>query len=291
VSRKQRAGRESFASLALLCGLALGGCSLLVTAAESDTDSESAQADGGPTSGADGGSAGADAAPPAERAAVYAHSADTLYKLDPNTLEVSTVGDFSGCGSMIDIALDKDSNLFGTTFSGLYRIDIETAACTEIASGSYPNSLSFVPADVLEPGEEVLVAYEGSQYVRIDVASGAKSNIGSISGYTSSGDVVSVEGGGTYLTADGSGCDDCLLQINPADGSLIKNWGTVGMQGVYGLAYWGGVAYGFDDSGVAFAIEFGSDTVTTNLISFPDSPAGLSFWGAGSTTQAPIVID
>lgn len=275
--------------LGLLLGMSLGGCSILVNAAESDTDTTQADAD--PASAADASPNSSGDAAPAVRAAVYAHSADTLYKLDPNTLEVSTVADFSGCSSMIDIALDKDSNLYGTTFNGLYRIDINTAACTEIASGSYPNSLSFVPADVLEPGEEVLVAYEGSQYVRIDVVTGAKSNVGSIDGYTSSGDVVSVEGGGTYLTADGSGCDDCLLQINPADGTLIKNWGTVGMRGVYGLAYWGGIAYGFDDTGVAFAIEFGSDTVTTNLISFPDSPPGLSFWGAGSTTQAPIVVD
>ena len=231
-----------------------------------------------------------DAAPVAERAEVFAHSDTTLFRLDPNTLEVTTIADFSGCTGVIDIALDKDSNLYGTTFSGLYAIDIETAACTEIATGSYPNSLSFVPVGTLSDQEEVLVAYLGSQYIQIDVTTGAINSIGNIEGgYTSSGDVVSVQGGGTFLTADGPDCNDCLLEINPTDGTLIKNWGELGFSDVWGLAYWGGIAYGFDDNGTAFSIEFGVDSVTTTPIAFPGSPAGLRFWGAGSTTAAPTI--
>ena len=247
--------------------------------------------------GADGG-AGADAAPQSFsdarpntiNAEVYAHSPTTLYRLNPNTLVVDTVADFSGCGEIIDIALDKDSNLFGTSFTGLYRINRDTAVCTLIATGSYPNSLSFVPVGVLDPTSEVLVAYLGSDYIRIDVTTGAITTIGSIGGgLSSSGDIVSVEGGGTYLTVEGPNCDDCLIQVNPADGGLQRNWGELGFPNVWGLAYWGGVAYGFDDNGSAFSIEFGSSTVTTTPIAFPGAPPGLRFWGAGSTTVAPII--
>lgn len=248
--------------------------------------------------GADGGVDAADADTPSFsdarpgtiNAEVYAHSPTTLYRLNPNTLLVDTVADFNGCGEVIDIALDKDSNLYGTSFTGLYRINRDTAVCTLIATGSYPNSLSFVPAGVLDPTNEVLVAYLGSDYIRIDVTTGAITTIGTIGGgLSSSGDIVSVEGGGTYLTVEGPNCDDCLIQVNPADGGLQRNWGELGFPDVWGLAYWGGVAYGFDDNGSAFSIEFGASTVTTTPIAFPGAPPGLRFWGAGSTTVAPII--
>jgi len=248
--------------------------------------------------GADGGVDAADAdtqsfsdsRPGTINAEVYAHSPTTLYRLNPNTLVVDTVADFNGCGEVIDIALDKDSNLYGTSFTGLYRINRDTAVCTLIATGSYPNSLSFVPAGVLDPTSEVLVAYLGSDYIRIDVTTGAITTIGTIGGgLSSSGDIVSVEGGGTYLTVEGPNCDDCLIQVNPADGGLQRNWGELGFPDVWGLAYWGGVAYGFDDNGSAFSIEFGASTVTTTPIAFPGAPPGLRFWGAGSTTVAPII--
>lgn len=226
----------------------------------------------------------------AVNAEVYAHSDTTLYRLNPNTLVVDTIADFVGCGEVIDIALDKNSLLYGTSFSGLYSINRDTAVCTEIATGNYPNSLSFVPAGVLEPSEEVLVAYRGADYLRIDVSTGAISNIGSIGeGFFSSGDIVSVEGGGTYLTVNGPDCNDCLVEVNPADGSLLRNWGPLGSKNVWGLAFWGGVAYGFDNDGSAFEIIFGANSVSSVPIAFPDAPEGLSFWGAGSTTIAPII--
>jgi hypothetical protein len=250
---------------------------------------EGAGADGGATADAAPQNS-SDARPEAINAEVYAHSPTTLYRLNPNTLEVDTVANFSGCGEVIDIALDKDSKLYGTSFTGLFLINRITAVCTQIATGDYPNSLSFVPAGILDPTEEVLVAYLGSDYVRIDVTTGAITTIGAIGGgLFSSGDIVSVEGGGTYLTVGGPNCDDCLVQVNPADGSLQRNWGELDFPNVWGLAYWGGVAYGFDDNGSAFSIEFGSSTVTTTPIAFPGSPPGLRFWGAGSTTQAPII--
>tara|TARA_R110002096_G_scaffold435826_2_gene663595 strand:+ start:133928 stop:134719 length:792 start_codon:yes stop_codon:yes gene_type:complete len=248
--------------------------------------------------GADGGNALPDAAPQNlsdarqqdTNAEVYAHSPTTLYRLDPNTLQVETVANFSGCGEVIDIALDRNSNLYGTSFTGLFSINRTTAVCTQIASGNYPNSLSFVPVGVLDPTTEVLVAYLGSDYVRIDVTTGAITTIGAIGGgLFSSGDIVSVEGGGTYLTVGGPNCGDCLVQVNPADGSLQRNWGELGFSNVWGLAFWGGTAYGFSDSGSAFSIEFEGSTVTTTPIAFPGSPPGLRFWGAGSTTIAPII--
>lgn len=223
---------------------------------------------------------------------VYGHSPSVLYRLDPQTKQVTVIGSFNGCDSnVIDLALDADSQMYATTFGGLYRVDRTTAVCTPIAGGSYPNSLSFVPAGTLDPNVEALVGYQGSTYVRIDPNSGTITSVGSIGGgYASSGDIVSVKGGGTYLTVTGQGCGDCLVEVNPSNGALVKNWGPVGHAQVFGLAFWGGRAYGFSNAGALFEVSFGSDTVTSALISVPNAPAGLQFWGAGSSTSVPLVV-
>lgn len=224
-------------------------------------------------------------------AEVWGQSPDTLYKLDPKTNVVTTIGKFQGCGSgggVIDIALDKDSTLYAATSTGLYTVDKVTAKCTMIAPGKYPNSLSFVPAGTVDANVEALVGYNGAQYIRIDPKSGGVTPIGQLSnGYTSSGDVVSVKGK-TYLTANGASCTkgDCLLEINPKTGDVVKNWGTVGYDAVFGLAFWAGKAYGFTDAGEVFEIDFTPTGITQTKITIPGNIT-LKFWGAGSTTVAP----
>jgi hypothetical protein len=242
--------------------------------------------------GGDGGDF--DASVPGQVAEVFGESSSTLYKLDPVTNAVTVVGQFQGCGGVIDIALDKDSNMYGTTYDGVYRIDRTTAICTLIASGSnYPNSLSFVPAGTVDPTEEALVGYQGDQYVRIDTTTGALSNIGTTigMGFSSSGDIVSVKASGsnpTYLTVKGTGCaTDCLLEVDPSTGAFLRNWGPTGYSNVFGLAFWAGSVYGFDDGGDLFQIGFSGTALQVQSIPIPSAPPMLSFFGAGSTTSAP----
>ena len=244
----------------------------------------------GPSLVGDGGTAMQDSAPPMAVPVVYAHSADTLYRLDPMNDQVAIVGQFNGCTSVIDIALDQSSNAYVTTASGFFGVDLKTAACTHIADGNYPNSLSFVPKGTLDPNAEALVGYVGSTYIRVDVGTGAITNVGMLTGgYTSSGDIVSVIGGGTFLTVKGGNqnCDDCLLQVDPKTGNLIQNYGNVNHQDVFGLAFWAGTAYGFDNGGEMFAISYQNGALVTTNIPVPNPPPNLSFWGAGSTTAAP----
>jgi hypothetical protein len=228
-----------------------------------------------------------DAGPPVN-AEVYAHSPDTLYRLDPITKKMTTVGLFAGCSTVIDIALDKNGAMFGTGFGELYKINKSTAACTLVSNGSYPNSLSFVPAGTVDPVNEALVGYNGTAYVRIDTTTGNLTTIGSLgnSGYASSGDLVSLIGGASYLTVNGNGCGDCLVEINPTTGALVTKIGALNHSAVYGLAYWAGVAYGFDASGTLFQIDV--QTAATTDIPIPNAPANLVFYGAGSTTAAPL---
>jgi hypothetical protein len=231
--------------------------------------------------------------PPAEVNEVFGHSSQTLYRLDPKTNAVTTVGDFDGCGPVIDIALDEASNLYAANYEVLYTVDKKTAKCTEVGRGTFPNSLSFVPKGTVDATEEALVGYEGSDYVRIDTKTGKKTKIGVLGGgLISSGDITSVKGGKTYLTVKGTAqcnSNDCLVEVDPKSGAIVKNWGSIEHHNVFGLSFWGGKIYGFDETGTLFEVTFGTTQLATKSIPIPGKPSNLSFWGAGSSTSAPLV--
>lgn len=249
-----------------------------------------------------------DTGAPKGPAEVFGHSGSVLYRLDPDTKAATVVGPFSGCNepreSVIDIALDEASNMYGTTRTGLFRIDKATAKCTKVADAgagkSFPNSLSFVPKGTLDPAAEALVGYVDDVYVRIDPMTGAITNIGKLdairpSKVRSSGDIVSVIGGPTYLTVTSVGNDtqcstaDCLVEIDPKTGALLKNLGLLNSrQEVFGVAFWAGAIYGFTNSGSLFQVQISGGALALTEITIPQAPAGLSFYGAGSTTSAPI---
>lgn len=255
-----------------------------------------------PVDGSDAGDAGSilsidaafigDAQPSEPTPEIFAHSATTLYKVNPDTFAVTTLGDFKGCdSSVIDLAINEDSVVYATTFGGVYKIDVASATCNTIAKvGSPPNALSFVPKGTVDPNAEALVGYIESSYMRIDTTSGLVTTIGAFSltgGYTSSGDLVSVKGGSTYLTVKGPNCvGDCLVEVNPTTGAMVKNLGSLKKTDVFGLAFWRSTVFGFTNGGQLFKIEPSSLTVTD--IPLPNALSGLSFWGAGSTTSAPI---
>ncbi len=233
-----------------------------------------------------------DAGPPLNPI-VYGHSPDTLYTFDTQTRTLTKVAAFSSCtqgltAQVIDLAIDSQMNAFVTTFDGFYSLDLTTAQCTLVKTGTYPNSLSFVPVGTLDPSVEALVGYVGGSYVRIDPSTGNITSAGTLSGgYASSGDIVSVKGGGSFLTVTGNGCGDCLLQVNPATGDLVQSYGALPHGAVYGLAYWAGTLYGFDQGGDVFSITGGdgdAGLVTTDIV----ADGGVMWWGAGSTTVAPV---
>jgi hypothetical protein len=275
--------------------VALFACLTACSSDPTSTKSTSPKSDdpSAPPSGNFGDAPPSGETPPTEQTSeVFSHSADTLYRIDPTTKAVAVVGRLEGCTSdLIDIALDADSNLFGTTYDGLWRIDRKSAACTKIAGGSYPNSLSFVPKGTVDANAEALVGYaDNDDYVRIDTTTGKMTKIGSLGapGLSSSGDIVSVKDGPTYLSVVGNQCDDCIVEVNPKTGGVVKNWGSIGHPAVYGLAFWAGSVYAFDEGGELFEVTFAAGKLATKALSIPDAKASLSFLGAGSTTSAPV---
>ncbi len=239
--------------------------------------------------------------PPGGGTSIYAHSADTLYKLDPKTLELSNVGAFGNTAGgtvtdMTDIALDKDGAMFGVSFNTLYKIDYKSGVhCTRLASlATEFNGLTFVPAGTIDPLKEVLVgvALDGGWY-RVDVATGASSatvtKLGSYgSGYSSSGDSVGIIGDAVYSTVStGFGGSDHVVTIDPKTGKVLKDIGDTGVGGFWGVGYWGGVMYGFSSAGDLYQIDL--KTAKSTKVTIKGSPSG-GFWGAGVTTSAPVVI-
>jgi hypothetical protein len=79
-------------------------------------------------------------------------------------------------------------------------------------------------------------------------------------------------------------CGDCLVEVDPKTGAMTKNWGSLGHSNVFGIAFWAGSVYGFDDTGEIFEVTFTNNVMMTKLIM---SPPNVTFWGAGSTTSAP----
>ncbi len=245
-----------------------------------------------PPAGNDGGTFATDSSVPTTGGGtgeVYGHSDTVLYSVATDTRAVREIGAFQGCTHVADIALDESSGMYASTGAELWLIENNSARCTKIATGTFPNSLSFVPAGMIESGKETLVGYQGGDYVKIDRATGKVEKVGELGGgFESSGDLVSVKGGKTFLTVKGPDCADCLVEIDPATGALRHNYGSLGRTDAFGLAYWGGDIYAFTDGGEVILIKLVGDKLETTVVPVPNAPKGLAFRGAGSTTSAPV---
>ena len=224
---------------------------------------------------------------------VYAHSSSVLFEIDPNTLQVTTVGSFgwpSGYSSeqMTDIAIDELGNMIGISFYHVFSVNKETAACTHLAplqaglSGF--NGLSWVEGVGADPNGKALVGVNQSgDYYTIDPTTGQSTRIGAYGSFGSSGDLVYVRGAGTFATATSSShSTDVLVAVNAGTGQATLI-GETGFSSIWGLAYWGGEIYGFTDFGEFINIDPASGQGT--LV----EATSYSFWGAGVTTTAPIV--
>lgn len=272
-----------------MISVALAAFGIVVACAESKRDAIEE-----PPGGGDGGSFSQEASTKPDlsgQGEVFGHSETSLFRVDTTTQTVTEVGTFSGCAYIADIALDETSTIYGSNGADLFFIETNTARCTKIASGAFPNSLSFVPAGTLDPTAETLVGFQGGDYVKIDRQSGKVTKVGEIgNGLQSSGDVVSVKGGKTFVTVKGKDCADCLAEIDPKTGALVKSWGSIGAADVFGLAFWGGELYAFTFGGelLLVTLDTAAGKAVSKKIPITNAPAGLKFAGAGSTTSAPL---
>jgi hypothetical protein len=225
-------------------------------------------------------------APPA-KTAIFAHSSQQLYRVDPDTLVLALVGNFGWPAgpsfSMTDLAIDAKGLMVGLSYARLWKVDAKSAACTLLTTlgGSGFNALSFVPAPT--GGEHLVAATASGEVHRIDTASGAVTYLGSYQGgFGSSGDIVSVTGVGTVATAfkGSTAAGDWLIELDPATG-FATSIGQTGFNGIWGLSYWKGKLYGFTSSGHLLLLDAvtGKGTLVKKV--------SVGWWGAAVTTAAP----
>jgi len=222
---------------------------------------------------------------PARADVIYVNTPDSLYMFDPKTLAFEAVGPFVLNGiplnAVVDIAIDRFGLLYALTSSSLYACDPTTVACWYVADTT-ANSAGFVPAGVADPIDDVLVVVEGSTVVQIALRgnSAERIEIGSLGGYSSSGDVAHLADGRTLLTSPSAG-DNIVIAFDPATANVLEVVGTVaGSTAAWGLASFDGRVFVFDDSGSIF--EFDPTTAATTAL--PNT--GAQLWGAASHPAA-----
>lgn len=225
---------------------------------------------------------------------VYAHTASTLYKVDPDTLQVTMVGDFNwgsvGSDQMTDIAIDKTGQMLGVSFSRVYRVDPDNATTTLLSnslSGTF-NGLSFVPAAMLgQTGDDVLVGTQNSdgKVFRIDPMTGDANEVGNMgAGFSSSGDMVAIEGFGTVQTVPSlSAGGDQLARLAQGTFAATTIGNGTGFSQIWGVAFFKSKVYGFTNGGAFLLID--PNTGTGTMV----SNNGIEWWGAGVTTIAPVL--
>jgi hypothetical protein len=234
-----------------------------------------------------------DAPPFAGEPAVYANTASTLFKVDPDTLAITRVNDFqwsTGFDQMTDIAIDAQGMMIGISFTSVYRVDPDTAQATLLTSGldGEFNGLSFVPGDEALGNPEaadVLVATRNldGHVFSVNPATGQTQQIGDMAGgFSSSGDLVSVRGFGTAATANGLPLDR-LVRLTPVT-FVAQQVGTdTGYGDIWGVAFWEDKIYGFTEGGAFVLID-----PTTGAAQFVTN-SGQAWWGAAVTTRAPVI--
>ncbi len=238
-----------------------------------------------------------DAGTPDDDVIVWAHSADTLFAFDPRELVVTSVGDFTlsdgaSAPEMTDLAVDEAGTLYTCSRTALWRVDAATAQATHVVDYTLPdgvelNGLTFLPVGTIDPAAETLVgATDSGDYYRIDPATGDATLLGTYShGYVSSGDIVSVEGAGTYATVKRDDLDtDVLVRLDPETGTATRVGEGIGFRRLFGLGYWRSRLFAFAADGSLIEIDI--ETGTGSTVS--TATGTDQFWGAGVTTLAPV---
>lgn len=196
----------------------------------------------------------------------------TLGTVDVATGNVNIVGQMRQV--MTDIAFDPTGNLWGISFSQLFRIDAATAAIEFVGNlGTSLNSLVFGADGTLYGANNALF--------QIDTNTGAATATGPAGGYQSSGDLAFI-GGRLYLSSTAPTSDSLyLVDALTGVGTVV---GPIGFSAVFGMATDNNVdLYGLSGNRILTI-----DTVTgagTQVQSYTSALLGDA-WGTAFRTES-----
>ena len=226
----------------------------------------------------------------AKASAIYPHTSGELFVWNATTTPPTKVGNFTFPNdgldhTMTDMAIDYDGRLYGVTFGGLYHCMADTAKCTNLASFDEQfNGLTIVPEGTLQANAETLVAISNAGgWYRVDVV-GTKAVLTHLgdygSGYTSAGDAYSIKGVGTWAAVNGGSGGTLLVQVDPLNGKVLKELGTIPGEDIWGLAGYSDQVFAFDSSGMIYQ---GSATGGATFQEFLNT--SHSWYGAAVSTR------
>jgi hypothetical protein len=228
---------------------------------------------------------------------VYAHGDHILYKVDLANKMLLTVGAFKapmvgGSEDVItDLAVAPDDTIYVVSKTTLYTasaVDGHVTTVAPLAScGSQAVALTFTPDGSLYSAD-----FQGA-FCKIDLMTKQVTQVGTIGGgFAIAGDIVAVKDGTVYGTAykisdgnnAGTGLNNVLVKINPANGQATQMIGATGFPKMFGVAYALGQVFGFthDGSGDVATIDPATGKGTLyNSFKDPNTNKGISFAGAG----------
>lgn len=217
---------------------------------------------------------------------VYAHTSSTLHALDVKTMSLNRIASFSfdvdGANLITDIAIDRAGVLWAISYNTLWLCHPQTGECRKQANlpTTNCNGLTFLPGAFFNEARDVLVGIEISgAWRRLNLNGGILEGeyLGAYPNETSSGDVFSIEGVGTFAAVKRDGVSsDILVSVNPTRPDQMTDVVVLeGYQSVYGLAGWRGQLFAFDESGAVLIID-----LETRAVSVLENE-GISWWGAG----------
>lgn len=165
-------------------------------------------------------------------AALASHAAPTLWvstggaglaTVDVATGATSSIG--STGGALTDIAFDPSGNLYGISFTSLFKVNSSTGATTLVGGlGSVIGT-----ANALVFGSDGTLYMAGSSLYKVNTLTGAASSVGSI-GFQSGGDLAFILGD-LYMASSGNQ----LIKVNTATGAGTAI-GNLGVANMFGLA-------------------------------------------------------
>ena len=223
---------------------------------------------------------------------MYAHSSGTLHTVDVVDYSITNIGGFSypngHNGSITDVAIDRNGQLFAITFNDCFVCDPKTAACYWLGSlpDSY-NGMTFIPPGTLDPNKDSLIGITqggGWYHLKIVNAMVQAQLLGTYgNNYTSAGDSFSIDTVGTFAAVNKGGAPGTVIvTVDPLNGKVTGELATLnGYFSVYGLAGWEGLILAFDSSGNVLKVDPITKVVT------PLGNKGVSWWGAGVGTILP----
>jgi hypothetical protein len=226
---------------------------------------------------------------PPQLGIIYAHTATTLYTVDPMTYALHTIGDFGGTDAMTDLAVTPDGNVYTISKTALYKVNATTGAATQLFAGI---ATSNVALTFLNNG--TLLAADQAGGVRvIDPVTGDVQELGTYgAGYDTAGDLVAIADGtmfGVSTKAPGIATTkkNVLIKVNvTATTAPATTVGGIGYDGVFGVAYAGGRVLAFTSGGLIISIDpsTGKGTQVAD-----HSAQNIKFYGAGTSPLVPVL--